>query len=60
MIEGKKKMGRPTDSPKDTTIRFRIDENTKTKLNECGKILDVSKSEVLRKGVHRIYDDLKK
>lgn len=53
-------MGRPTDSPKNTMIKFRIDDETKYKLNECSEILKISKSEILRAGVHRIYDDLKK
>ncbi|OJU10761.1 MAG: CopG family transcriptional regulator [Clostridiales bacterium 43-6] len=53
-------MGRPTDNPKATTIKFRIDEETIQKLDECSKKLNISKSEVLRNGVHRIHGDLKK
>ena len=53
-------MGRPTDAPKNTTIKFRIDEDTIQKLCECSEVLNISKSEVLRKGVHQIHDGLKK
>lgn len=53
-------MGRPTDSPKNMTIKFRIDNLTQEQLEECSEALNISKSEVLRQGVHRIYDDLKK
>ena len=57
---GNKKIGRPTESPKNTTIKFRIDSETLNKLNDCSKKLGVTKSEVLRRGVHRIHEDLKK
>lgn len=56
----KKKIGRPTENPKNTTVKFRIDEETEKKLETCSKQLEISKSEVLRQGVHKMYDDLKK
>ena len=52
-------MGRPTDSPKNMAIKFRIDDSTQKQLEKCSEALNISKSEVLRQGVHRIYDDLK-
>ena len=55
-----KKMGRPTNAPKNKTIKFRIDDETDKKLEHCSNELNISKSEVLRKGVHKIYDDLNK
>lgn len=57
---GNKKMGRPTDNPKNTSIKFKADDDTVAKLKECSKALDVSQAEVLRRGVHRIHGDLKK
>ena len=57
---GNKKMGRPTDNPKNTSIKFKADDETVRKLKECSEILNVSRAEVLRQGVHRMYDDLKK
>ena len=55
-----KKMGRPTDAPKNKTIKFRIDDETDKQLERCSKELKISKSEVLRKGVNKVYQDLNK
>ncbi|QOR34835.1 CopG family transcriptional regulator [Clostridium sp. 'deep sea'] len=56
----KRKRGRPTNSPKNKTIKFRIDEDTEHKLIYCSEELKISKSQILREGVTRIYDDLTK
>ena len=53
-------MGRPTDSPKDISLRIRIDTQTDEKLKECSESLNVTKSDVIRQGIDRMYDDLKK
>ncbi|AXU29350.1 TPA: ribbon-helix-helix protein, CopG family [Clostridioides difficile] len=55
-----KKMGRPTESVKDTMIRVRADKDTIDKLDECVNLLDSNRSEIIRKGIDKIYDDLKK
>lgn len=55
-----KKMGRPTDSPKDISLRIRINAQTDEKLKECSEALKVTKSEVIRQGIDRIHGDLKK
>ena len=55
-----KKMGRPTDSRKDTEIRVRANPDTMRKLDECSKKLNTNRSEVVRKGIDKMYDDLKK
>ena len=55
---GNKKMGRPTDNPKDITLKVRFDNDTSRKLDECIRIMEVSKAEVVRRGIHKIYDDL--
>lgn len=57
---GNKKMGRPTDNPKNTSIKFKADDETVKKLKECSEKLEVSRAEVLRRGVHRMHDDLNK
>lgn len=57
---GNKKMGRPTDNPKNGIIKIRADEQTIEKLSECSKKLDMSRSDVVRKGINDIYDDLNK
>lgn len=53
-------MGRPTDNPKDISLKVRLDQETSEKLDDCARVLEVSKAEVMRQGVHRIHDDLQK
>ena len=60
MCMGNKKMGRPTDNPKDISLKIRLDNETAEKLNECVEKLEVSKAEVTRRGIHKVHDDLKK
>lgn len=60
MVLGNKKMGRPTNNPKNTSIKFKADDDTVQKLKECSEKMEVSQAEVLRRGVHKVYDDLKK
>ena len=57
---GEKKMGRPTDNPKNIMVKFRADEDTFQKLKECSDAMQVSQAEVLRQGVHKMHDGLKK
>ena len=60
ILLGNKKMGRPTDNPKNNSIKFKADDETVAKLKECSKLLEVSQAEVLRRGVRKMHDDLKK
>jgi len=53
-------MGRPTDNPKDTALKAYLDKETVKKLDDCVQKLSVSKSEILRRGVHKVHDDLNK
>lgn len=57
---GNKKIGRPTDNPKDISLKVRLDNDTSKKLEECIRIMEVSKAEVVRQGIHKIYDGLTK
>ena len=57
---GNKKMGRPTDNPKDISLKVRLDKETSEKLEDCIHILDVSKAEVIRRGIHKVHGDLEK
>lgn len=57
---GNKKMGRPTDNPKDISLKVRLDKETAEKLDDCVQTLEVSKAEVIRRGVHKVHDALKK
>lgn len=51
-------MGRPTDNPKDISLKVRLDKDTAEKLDECVRILEVSKAEVVRQGVQKVHCDL--
>jgi len=55
-----KKLGRPTESPKDITMKIRFDKDTSEKLEECSEKMEISKAEVVRRGVKRMYGDLNK
>lgn len=56
-----KKKGRPPsdDSMKDR-IFVRVSKETKKKLNECIQELEISRSDVVRKGIDMVHDSLKK
>lgn len=56
-----KKTGRPpADNPKNKTLRIRVDDKTIETLEDCSKALEISKSEVVRKGIGMVKDSLKK
>ncbi|MGI6004795.1 MAG: CopG family transcriptional regulator [Christensenellales bacterium] len=55
-----KKLGRPTDNPKDITMKIRFDKDTFEKLAQCSEKMQVSRAEVVRRGVCRMHDGLKK
>ena len=53
-----KKMGRPTDSPKNFMLRVKMDKDTLDKLDECCKIESLNRSEFVRKRIQKRYDEL--
>ena len=55
-----KKMGRPTDNPKEITMKIRFDQDSFEKMEKCSEEMKISRAEVVRRGVHKVYDDLKK
>jgi len=55
-----KKLGRPTDSPKDITMKIRFDKDTLEKLEACSEKMEISRAEVVRRGVKKMHDDLNK
>lgn len=57
---GAKKLGRPTDSPKDITMKIRFDKETAEQLEHCSEEMEISRAEVVRRGVKKMYDDLEK
>jgi Arc/MetJ-type ribon-helix-helix transcriptional regulator len=56
-----KKLGRPpSDDSMTDRIFVRVDKETKAKLEECTKTLDITRSDVVRKGIELIHSDLNK
>lgn len=55
------KKGRPvSENPKDYTLRVRMDEQTLQQLDECCEAENLSRSEVVRKGIQEQHSKLKK
>lgn len=55
-----KKGTKLTDTPKDTMLRVRIDKETSEQLEAVSETLNLSKSEVVRKGIREQYNNIKK
>ena len=55
-----KKVGRPTDSLKDYMLRVRLDIETLEQLDKCCEVENLSRSEIVRKGIKERYEKLKK
>ncbi len=55
-----KKMGRPTDNPKNIELKVRISEEEKDKLDYCIQHSSKNKSEIVRDGIDKVYQELKK
>ncbi|HFI0104757.1 TPA: ribbon-helix-helix protein, CopG family [Streptococcus suis] len=53
------KRGRPTESKKGYMLRVRLDDETKSKLEEIEKQTSLSKSEIIRNGIDEQFDRLK-
>lgn len=55
------KKGRPvSENPKDYMLRVRMDEQTLQQLDECCEADNLSRSEVVRKGIQEQHSKLKK
>ena len=57
-----KKMGRPPsgDKPMKDRIFVLVNDETKDKLEQCKKALGATTSDIVRKGIDRVFDDLQK
>ena len=55
-----KKIGRPTDSPKDYMLRVRMDKTTLEKLDTCCAAKNLSRSEIVRNGICEQFTKLNK
>jgi len=58
IIKARKKPGPHPEKPLDTELKTRVDKETLEKLDYCRDKLNTTRSEVLRQGVHSLYDDL--
>lgn len=54
------KMGRPLsgDSPKNERLHVRVDNETRSQLEKCMEVLGLPASEIVRKGIARMCEDL--
>lgn len=50
--------GRPTTDPKSNWTGFRLSDNDIEKLNYCAKETGMSRAEIVRKGIEKIYNEL--
>lgn len=55
-----KKGTKLTDNPKDYMLRVRMDARTVEKLDTCCRAENLSRSEVVRKGIEELYQKTKK
>lgn len=53
------RMGRPLkgSTPKNVSLQLRISEETSEKLKKCSELLNISRTEVIEKGVELIYEN---
>lgn len=57
---GKKKMGRPTDNPKQLSTRIRLSDTDVRRLEFCSQKTGKTKSEIIRMGIEKVYEELSK
>ncbi len=55
-----KKMGRPTTNPKNEELKVRISKDDKEKLEYCINHSNKNKSEIVREGIEKVYNEIKK
>lgn len=56
-----KKMGRPpSDKPKGKTIEIRVDQEIMSKLDTSAEKLNTTRSDIVRRGIEKVYDELQK
>lgn len=56
-----KKIGRPiSENPLIERVYLRVDKKTKSMLDDCTQKLKTTRSEIVRQGIEKVYNDLKK
>ena len=53
-------MGRPTDDPKKHDTRIRMTDEDVQILNFCAEKTGMTKTDVIRMGIRKVYEELKK
>lgn len=56
----KKKMGRPTDSPKGNYTGIRLSDEEVKKLDFCMTKTGMTKTDILRRGIDLVYQEITK
>lgn len=54
------KMGRPTDNPATNQLRIRLSDKDLEMLNECSEVLELTKSDVVRLGIKKVFEGIQK
>lgn len=55
------KMGRPkSDNPKNIRLEIRLDKDTNEKLENCSNELNLTKTDVIKKGIDLVEKSIKK
>lgn len=52
--------GRPTDDPKTLNTRIRLSADDVKRLNYCSNATGKTKSEIIRIGIEKVYNEIKK
>lgn len=55
-----KKMGRPTEEPKNINTRIRMSAKDAEMLEYCSKETGMTKTDVIRLGIQKVYESIKK
>lgn len=50
----------PKDNPKDIRIQIRLDKDILDKLDECAKINQTTRSDIIRQGIDLVYAKIMK
>ena len=53
-------MGRPTDAPKTNNYRIRMTDEELRMLEECCIKIGLTKADVIRLGIQKVYEETKK
>ena len=59
-MKERKKPGPHPEKPLEHDLKVRVDTETLEKIEFCKEKLQITRSEVLRKGAQKLYDDLQK